>query len=705
MRRPLCAFCFSALGAQLAFLFLPQAVLWPLAAFCAAIGVGACLWNRRRGHGPGYAACLLAGTVLGLLLACGGAWRMNRLTWRYDSRELRLTARVESVSASYYEGTVRAQLWVEQADGQRAGFRCLCICMPTCEAGERITGRFTLAAPGTADRIDRYADGIAFLAEYQDGLRSGGNAWDFRSIACRVQRRLSAALRQGMSADAGGVLAAMTVGDRSSLSAELNAAYRAAGLSHVLVVSGMHVSILCGGALTGRAAGKKRERSRKSRVAQAAASMGAATLLAGVTGFTPSVLRAGGAVWISAIGVLVYGPADALTSLGVAGVCMTLGNSYAACDVGFELSFAAVAGTLTGAELARRAKDTWGRRLPQAVKGLLETVCISACASAATFPVLVLRGMSASLYALVSSVAVLWLVQPILLCGLGAALTGLLPLLAPLYRLFALAGELLAGALNAWARMAAGWPGAQLYFETKYAALVSLTLIGLGLLAARWKVRLRWAAPALLMTAAAAVSLGNALSRDVVSVALLGSSRSPVVVVTENRQAMVLFRGGSSEQYAVEQYLAQHSIDGVELLVDLRTSPGTACTLEAGRTVSMAELTDYRTVAAGFGDVEAELFCTRSGHIVRLTVDGRRLVTLSGSAELAQRVHADWLLASAARPDSFACDNILTLSGSYAWLEGTGGRVVTGAPGLTLRLRPGGGVCIKGAAGQEEQPS
>ena len=49
-----------------------------------------------------------------------------------------------------------------------------------------------------------------------------------------------------MNEDAGGVLAAMTVGDRNHLSSALRSTYRGAGLSHVLVVSGMHVSILCG---------------------------------------------------------------------------------------------------------------------------------------------------------------------------------------------------------------------------------------------------------------------------------------------------------------------------------------------------------------------------------------------------------------------------------------------------------------------------
>lgn len=46
------------------------------------------------------------------------------------------------------------------------------------------------------------------------------------------------------------------------------------------------------------------------------------------------------------------------------------------------------------------------------------------CASAATFPVLVLRGMSATVWAVVSGMAVLWMVGPMLGLSLGAALLG-----------------------------------------------------------------------------------------------------------------------------------------------------------------------------------------------------------------------------------------------------------------------------------------
>ena len=66
-----------------------------------------------------------------------------------------------------------------------------------------------------------------------------GESRSFRARTARLQSRLSAALRRGMAEGPAGVLAAMVTGDRTHLSTRLRNAYRGAGLSHVLVVSGM----------------------------------------------------------------------------------------------------------------------------------------------------------------------------------------------------------------------------------------------------------------------------------------------------------------------------------------------------------------------------------------------------------------------------------------------------------------------------------
>ena len=686
MRRPLCAFCLSALGVLALCSFLPQmGLLLP----SAAIFVVFCLlvWWKG-GAARGYAVCLLLGAVLGVgIMEMTGA-RLAKIQDAYAGRDVTLTAEVESTGRAYTAGRVSAVLMVEKVDGEAVHFRVECASLPKCEAGGLIRGRFSLDVPDATQRLDDYADGIVLSAEYLSGMLRLGQSESFRARTARLQAALSRALRKGMAENTGGVLAAMVVGDRSHLTSTLRSAYRGAGLSHVLVVSGLHVTIFCG--LLDALPHKERERSRAYRRARSLLRAGTALLLVGITGATPSVLRAAVAVWVSSLGVWVGGPADTLTSLGAAGVLMCLGNGYAVYDVGFELSFAAVMGTLAGAECAGRGREHYYDRKkkqksrrekpPRAVLlfrhfagGVWDSLCVSLCASAATFPVLVLRGMSTTVWAVASGVAVLWLVGPMLSFGLGAALLGLaaegLPLFEIIRRPVAFCAEGLAWLMNEWAFRVSVLPGASLWFDGTYAALVCLVLILLCVMAMRRHIRLRVALPTVILLTALAIGLEMALGWNVVNIELVGTRASPAVVITQREKAVVLFRGSSITQRAVENQLEKRGVRTVELLVDLRMQPEMRCTLQVEKRINAAALAENTTRRASCGEVNLELFRTRQGCILRMRVGGQRFITLSGTVRPAKPIRAEWLLASMARPDNIRYTDCLTLSSKYRWME------------------------------------
>ena len=685
---------------ELVCVFLPQTELFvPFAAFFVAVCLVLCIFDAARKA----ALCILLGAAVGMASVLHTANRLERIRVQYAGRPLVLTAEVESTADSYDPGIVDAVLHVEKVNGSAASFRVECSALPECKAGERVQGRFILSDPASGSRVSLYADGIALQAEMdEDGpeLTVLGESDSFRARTHRLQQRLSASLRRRMDGKTGGVLAAMTTGDRSYLSSAMRSAYRGAGLAHVLVVSGMHVSILCGDILS-TLLPYEWEQSYRRRRRRAVFRSLLAFLLMGVTGFTPSVCRAAVAVWVGALGVWLYGPPDTLTSLAVAGIVMTAGNSYAVCDIGFELSFAAVVGTVAGGVCIRRARDAWYRqfwknaknpvkrpwyfKLPERLWGLAESVCISVCASAATFPVLVLRGLSVSIWAVVSSVAVLWLIQPMMLLGLGTAFAGLVPALAPLHGVLSVLSAALTGLLDRWAVWIAAKPGAGLYFDTAYAAIVCLVLILLCWLSFRWRLRLRVAVPCIVLTAAVSVGLGNALSRDVVHIDLVGSANAPAVVVTQNDTAVVLFRGGDSVRNAVEEQLARRGAAKIELLVDLRTKPETPCALEAEQSVLAEEMSVNTAQKQKCTPALVEVLRTRNGCLVRLTIGNRQFVTLSGRVELAQPVSARWLLASPARPEAVQYKEVLALR-QYDWM--TGGA----AQSSSLSLRRYGGL-------------
>ena len=86
--------------------------------------------------------------------------------------------------------------------------------------------------------------GIAFSGRW---MRVKENELSFRQRALAVQQDIVSLYREwGLEGDVLAVASALTVGDRSDITPELEAVYTATGASHVLSLSGLHIGILAG---------------------------------------------------------------------------------------------------------------------------------------------------------------------------------------------------------------------------------------------------------------------------------------------------------------------------------------------------------------------------------------------------------------------------------------------------------------------------
>ena len=79
------------------------------------------------------------------------------------------------------------------------------------------------------------------------------------------------------------------------------------------------------------------------------------------------------------------------------------------------------------------------------------------------------------------------------------------------------------------------------------------------------------------------------MQRDVIRVALTGTSGNACAVVSQNGRALVFFRGGAANWNAVERYLSENGAPELLGLVDLRQNPtqidfppGLACWVPGG---------------------------------------------------------------------------------------------------------------------------
>ena len=340
MKRKLGWFGLGFAGAELAAAILPPLVCVPAAAFLvrlALLGI-----KRRRDS---------AIPVLGAL--CGLAWFLVfTLVWVRPVKALAgqtvtCTAVVETdADASYSENRLRGTLRLTEIDGRAANVKVQCASFPGESAGERFTAKFALTElPDNKYRLSRQSKGVYLQAEYLGSYHPLDASRAPRFALYRLRQRWSATLRRWLPRQLDGIEAAMLLADKSRLDDSVQQAFRAAGVSHLLAVSGLHLALLCG--LLGF--GRKWKFYKPLILLRAATALFYLLL----TGMPVSVSRAGIVLLVALVGDFFLLPPDLLTSTSFAAILLGLQNAYAPCDLGFQLSFCAVLGVQTAAELAR----------------------------------------------------------------------------------------------------------------------------------------------------------------------------------------------------------------------------------------------------------------------------------------------------------------------------------------------------------------
>lgn len=165
-----------------------------------------------------------------------------------------------------------------------------------------------------------------------------GIAETIKSGALRFRQRILERMEgSGMEYDAYAVATAMALGNKSSLSPELREEYSISGASHVLALSGVHLTIIY--IMLSLVLGKKRK----------GAKVGVLLMVwiyVLLTGMPVSVIRAAWMLTIWEILRMISYEQKALNVLGFTACVMVMCNPQCVWDVGFEMSFAAMLGII-----------------------------------------------------------------------------------------------------------------------------------------------------------------------------------------------------------------------------------------------------------------------------------------------------------------------------------------------------------------------
>jgi competence protein ComEC len=224
----------------------------------------------------------------------------------------------------------------------------------------------------------------------------------------RVRAWVHAVVREHLPPVSGALFEGLLIGERRQLPPTLVADFRAAGVFHILAISGFNVGLVAGAVVL---------LLRLLRVpprATAAVALAALGGFAAVVGGQPSVLRATVMAGLVLVSRLLARESGAWNSLAAALLVLLAGEPRALADAGLQLSFAATAGIL---HLAPPIRDALPARWPRA---LGVAVAVSAGAQLAVSPLMLLHWSQLSLIGVAANLLVVPLAALLTTLGLLA---------------------------------------------------------------------------------------------------------------------------------------------------------------------------------------------------------------------------------------------------------------------------------------------
>jgi competence protein ComEC len=288
----------------------------------------------------------------------------------------------------------------------------------------------------------------------------------------RISERVRDAARSralaSLAPERAGLLVGMALGDTSLLPEELEHDFRAAGLTHLMAVSGANLAVvLAAGLWLAGVAGAGRR-------GLAVVGIALVVALVVVTRWEPSVLRAGVMAGLVLLGVATGRGPGGRRALCLAVVVLLLADPGLAGALGFQLSVLATAGVLwIGPATARAVPD----RVPERIR---KGVGMTLGAQATAVPVLALTFGSVSLAGLPANLLGLPLAGGPMLLGVVAAATA--PVAPWAAHLACRLADPFLLALITVARWAAGLPGGTVTLAGP-ARVTPVAVVLLGMLA------------------------------------------------------------------------------------------------------------------------------------------------------------------------------------------------------------------------------
>lgn len=365
-----------------------------------------------------------------------------------------------------------------------------------------------------------------------------------------IRQKLEYAVKVLVPGNEGDLCNAIALGDKAGIEDEIYKKFTDTGLSYIIVVSGMHMSIMASFVLLLlRPLGKKKF----SNALRCITATLFVALFVAVTGFASSAVRSGVMIAVSLVGSALSARADIYNSLGFSAVILTILNPYAVGDIGMLLSFAAVLGI---AWINPRIMEAYDRkftvrgRLSRFVRYIAEMMSVSLSAFLAVTPLTLVFWGECNPLVIIFSLFITPLVSFLMIFALAAALLWYVPVLNMLAYPFGLGAFFIAGWIIAVVRAAYEVPFAHLSSNPFYMQIwlgITLCIIALCMFFKSRGKMVCFAGVLSLLLLIGGYAFNSLVSTDAVTLKVLNCGKGTTALLCSSKGCDILACGGDSK--------------------------------------------------------------------------------------------------------------------------------------------------------------
>ncbi len=567
------------------------------------------------------------------------------------------TCTVTEITDGYNIELVNAVVRVDEAlfnNGESMGNFSAKIILPNVELGDVIAFSGTIESITNDEKQYTYTDKIFVHITDTSHIELLGKTNALWYKAHNVQSVLSQNIMRAIPYDYAGVVAAMSLGNKDDIPQELRDNYTKAGLSHVLVVSGMHLGII---ALLSFALANYFIKSRIAAVLAVFASF----CFAFITGLSASSARAIIIVAILYGAKLICRKGDVFISLGLAAVIICVINPYASVDLSTLLSFSATFGVLVATTLLHKKRLMHEEDKAGAFVTIMSnSVAVPVCAMLATMPVLVSFGMGVSFFGVVANAITATIVPYITVCGIVLAVFSCVSFLQPIGMFFGFMAVIFARALTMVAEIFANLPYATVHITGLPAMICIFSAVALCVIGYKsgFKARKIFAFCAVFILMCGAFYY--IADRDTVRIVRAGSAADTAIVVMNNFETAVIFSGRSTNITYVKEVLEQYNRTKVDVFVDLRRTHDKEeieNTLAVDEFITAEYITNSKIIRT-FNDMYINVNHQVSGNYANINVGTHNIGVAHGNIDMTPYNACDIFIANSGTVQNLVCEEI-----------------------------------------------